>query len=265
MERNDQISLIELLHLAYDAACAVSPVLIDFQDNGYRTEYKEDASPVTEADLEADRMITKALKGTEYLMVSEEGPRELIYKRPESNRFWVVDPLDGTKEFIAGRPDYTINIGLIEQGVPVLGVIMHPRENRAYLGLKGAGFIELEVGQEIPEASKFNASIPQKDIPFTAVVSRSHMRENTRDYLEELRVRHPDLKVTQAGSSLKFCKLALGEAHLYPRFAPCMIWDTAAGDAILRSVGKRIARMEDKADLDYVGGRLVNPPFIAGL
>ncbi len=263
MEKQTNMSDLELLKLAYEAASKVAPVLVEFQERGFKTEYKDDASPVTEADIAADNLITATLKKSELLIVSEEGSRADMYARSSHERFWVVDPLDGTKEFIAGRPDFTINIGLIHQGTPILGVIVHPRVNKAYLGLASLGFTQSDCRETFPSETSFTTEIPTLDIPHTAVVSRSHLKENTLNYLKEIRQKHPDLQVIRAGSSLKFCKLALGEAHLYPRFSPCMIWDTAAGDAILRSVGKKIVQMEGGEDLDYVDGRLVNPSFLA--
>ena len=252
----------DLIHSAVDAAKQAAKVLRTFSSDSLKVNWKPDDSPVTEADLAADELITGVLQSTGVPIVSEEHFDLSKDERKGWESFWVVDPLDGTKEFMHGRPQYAVNIGLIHKGKPVLGVIALPEFHRVYAGYVGKGMARFEEG-----VSEFDSlMMPEHPIdpklPFTALVSRSHMHPVTTKYLDKLREKHPDLVVEPSGSATKFCRVAEGTAHIYPRHTPCMIWDTAAGDALLNSVGKGIYRFSDGKSLDYLSQQIINPPFL---
>lgn len=197
---------------------------------GVTAEFKKDGSPVTEADRLAEEEILKALKSTapEVPVISEENTSSHLISPPE--RFFLVDPLDGTKEFLRpdGKGSFTVNIGLIVKEEPVFGMVYAPALDRMFYGFKGGVAVEKSFNRE--------KSITVRKIPSlgaVAVASRSHRNKETNRWLEEHRIRD----TISIGSSLKLCLVACGEADVYPRFGPTMEWDTAAGDAILRAAG----------------------------
>ena len=232
--------------------------------SGFTTAIKDDLSPVTEADEAAERVILAGLAEIDPRTpaISEEAAAQ--GRIPDvSRRFYLVDPLDGTKEFISRNGEFTVNIGLIELGQPVAGVVYAPAINRMFWGETGvgSGVATLEPGDEL--ASARWSPLATRAAPaggLTVVASRSHCDEKTKTYLKTIAV--ADLK--SAGSSLKFCLIAAGEADLYPRFGRTMEWDTAAGHAVLAAAGGRVMT-EDGAPLLY-GKRargFDNPGFIA--
>ena len=215
---------------------------------------KADESPVTEADQAADRLICAALKGLlpGVPVVSEEGDGRDIAGH---DRFWLVDPLDGTKSFIRGGKNFTVNIALIENKLPVLGVITVPAQNKAYWGMTGAGaFRRMEGGTPEKIATR---ALPHDGAD--VILSHSHISPETEVYLQQqVTVRGR----TSAASSLKFCVLAEGEADLYPRFGTTMEWDTAAGHAILLAAGGRMTMPDGSAFL-YGKPGFKNGDFLA--
>jgi 3'(2'), 5'-bisphosphate nucleotidase len=214
---------------------------------------KSDGTPVTEADLAADRVIVGALVhlAPDILIVSEESAPDI---RPGTNQFWLVDPLDGTRELIAGRGEYTVNIALIRGGAPVLGVVHAPTLGQTYFasGLGRAFFIE---GESAAQAISVRQPKPGA---LVALASRSHRDAVTDAYLRE----HGVTETRAIGSSIKFCLLAKGDADLYPRFGRTMEWDTAAGHAVLAAAGGSVKTL-DGADLRYRKPGLENPAFVA--
>ena len=204
--------------------------IMKFHAEGLKAEYKKDGSPVTEADRMAEVEILEALELTapEVPVISEENAASHQISTPE--RFFLVDPLDGTKEFL--RPDgqgfFTVNIGLILREEPIFGMVYAPALDRMFYGFKGGGAVE--------KSSNREETITVRKIPSSgpvAVASRSHRNEETNRWLEGHQIRD----TVSIGSSLKLCLVACGEADVYPRFGPTMEWDTAAGDAILRAAG----------------------------
>jgi len=194
---------------------------------------KDDGSPVTVADKAAEAVILPALGeiAGDIPVVSEENADSHKLEAPD--RFFLVDPLDGTKEFLRrdGRGAFTVNIALIEHGVPVLGVVFAPALDRMFVGAEGAGATETMDGTE--------RAISIRKVPGSgpvAVASRSHRDEATNAWLSENGI----AETISTGSSLKFCLVACGEADVYPRFGPTMEWDTAAGDAVLRAAGGKV-------------------------
>jgi 3'(2'), 5'-bisphosphate nucleotidase len=207
---------------------------------------KEDASPVTEADRAADRLIVASLKilTPELPIVSEEGEKPDV---AGARHFWLVDPLDGTKSFIRGTGYFTVNIGLIENGVPVLGVVYDPVNDRMYRGSEEGAFCN----------DKPIRARPMRTPP-TAFISHSHINHATQDYLEARGV----TERIPCASSIKFCFLAEGKADLYPRFGPTMEWDTAAGHAVLLAAGGKVVTPEG-APFTYGRAGFLNGSFIA--
>ncbi|MCL4170821.1 UNVERIFIED_CONTAM: hypothetical protein GTU68_053094 [Idotea baltica] len=224
----------------------------------YATDFdarsKEDDSPVTEADLAADRIIVAALEEhfPEIAVVTEERAASHEGERPAV--FFLIDPLDGTKEFVKRGGDFTVNIALIENGVPVRGFVYAPALDRMFWTADD-GKAMLQEGdaaaREIGVASADNAAL-------RVVATKSHKNPETEEYISRYQV--ADYK--SAGSSLKFCLLATGEADLYPRLGPTMEWDTGAGDAVLRAAGGHVDRMTG-GPLLYGKSDLYNPHFVA--
>jgi 3'(2'),5'-bisphosphate nucleotidase len=231
----------------------------------FSAKTKSDLTPVTEADEAAERIILAGLKQFDPAtpVISEEAAA--AGHLPEvASRFYLVDPLDGTKEFISRNGEFTVNIGLVERGEPRLGVVYAPALNRMFLGEAGAGAwqgaISPEAAPETASWQPIHTRAAAASEGLTVVASRSHRDARTDEWLKSLNVKN----FKPAGSSLKFCLLASGEADLYPRFGPTMEWDTAAGHAVLRAAGGRVKR-EDGSNLDY--GKCAegfrNPAFIA--
>ena len=212
------------------AARRAGEKIMKIHAEGVEAEFKKDGSPVTEADRMAEEEILEALSSTapQVPVVSEENAASHRISPPD--RFFLVDPLDGTKEFLKpdGQGSFTVNIALIEKEEPVLGIVYAPALDRMFYGFKGGGAQEKTLERE--------GSITVRQVPSSgplAVASRSHRNEETNRWLEE----HQIKETVSIGSSLKFCLVACGEADVYPRFGPTMEWDTAAGDAVLRAAG----------------------------
>ena len=203
---------------------------------------KPDGSPLTRADLASDTIISEALARLEPALpiLSEEGDLEAFLAGRHAT-FWCVDPLDGTKEFIGGRDEYTVNIAVVENARPVFGVIYVPPKRALYWAVAGGGAWR-RVGQGDPERIRPTG----RTAPRTAVASRSHLDDRTRAYLERLQV----AETIQCGSSVKMTAVAEGRADIYPRFGPTSLWDTAAGAAIAAEAGCRVLAL-DGAPLSY--------------
>jgi len=217
-------------------------------------EIKADGSPVTRADRASHEILAEALSrlAGSWPVISEEGDPRGVGARP-LERFWLVDPLDGTKEFAKGDGDYTVNIALVEGGVPVLGVIYVPAQDAMYYGCRAGGAWKA-AGAESPRRLDGTGTAD----PITAVVSRSHPSPETNAFLARLAVK----RVVARGSSLKICAVAEGSADVYPRLAPTWLWDSAAGAAIAREAGCRVVGREGE-DLTYDPARgLKHPHFI---
>ena len=210
-----------LAHRAGDAILATVASLGEVEE-------KADGSPVTRADRAAHDVIFEGLQvlDPDIAIISEEGDLEETV-RSAGVTYWLVDPLDGTKEFIAGRPEYTVNIALVDDAVSILGVIQVPVSRRLYLGARGLGSRRIDGGTEV------RLTPPAVDRPRSAVVSRSHLTKPTGVFLEKLGI----TETTPCGSSLKICAVAEGTADVYPRFGPTCLWDTAAGTGIATAAG----------------------------
>lgn len=239
---------------------AGSRIMEIYQSEDFDVEIKADASPVTVADKAADAVISEGLRAAfpDILLVTEE---QAATHSARAQTFLIVDPLDGTKEFIKRRGDFTVNIALIEHGKPSRGVVYAPARRRLFLtDSLGRAFEEKgelnpdEIGDLVP----ISVSKPDNSA-LLVVASKSHRDQATDDYISTYSVR--DSK--SAGSSLKFCLVATGEADLYPRLGRTMEWDTAAGDAVLRGAGGNVVRFDDLEPLTYGKPDYANPYFIA--
>lgn len=238
------------------AAEKASVAILEVYANGdWTIELKSDDSPLTIADKTSHQIIESILSKTGLPILSEEGKSIPYEERKKWNLFWLVDPLDGTKEFIKRNGEFTVNIALINQGRPIWGVVVAPVLNKTYF-MDENGIAWLKEGD-----SKTRLKPARKDPHnFRVVASRSHQDQETADFIKTLK----EPVLVSMGSSLKFMMLAEGKADVYPRFAPTMEWDTAASHAILSSLGYRIRDGIRKLDLEYNKENLVNPSFIAG-
>ena len=231
-----------------------------YEADDFDVKVKSDSSPVTEADEAADALISAGLRQAfpDILLITEE---QAASHSEKGDTFLIVDPLDGTKEFINRRGDFTVNIALVENGTPTRGVVYAPARGRM--------FYTQADGQAVEETGAFDKDAPGTLTPISVsnpdnsallvVASKSHRDQATEDYINKYQVR--DSK--SAGSSLKFCLVATGEADLYPRVGRTMEWDTAAGHAVLAGAGGRVVRFDDHAPLVYGKEGYANPFFIA--
>jgi 3'(2'), 5'-bisphosphate nucleotidase len=218
---------------------------------------KDDSSPLTLADEAAHRVLVDGLRRIDPStpVVSEEAEAAPFDTRRKWRRFWLVDPLDGTKEFIKRRAEFTVNVALIEDGEPVLGVVLAPALDLLYWAVKGVGaWRETRNGR--PE--RIYSSSPAPGTPLTVVESLSHPSPELEEYLQTI----PVAQRVKAGSSLKFCWVAEGRADIYPRLGPTMEWDVAAGDCVFRQSGREGER---PSPLTYNKADLRNPGFVIGL
>jgi 3'(2'), 5'-bisphosphate nucleotidase len=216
---------------------------------------KADGSPLTRADLAAHHLIANQLTRLDSAIpvVSEEDEGSLVWRRP-AGRFWLVDPLDGTKEFIARNGEFTVNIALISDGKPVLGVVFAPALDEMYWGIPGDGAWKQADGKSEPIRVREAA---HRGDALRIVASRSHMNEETEHLIASLG-KH---ELVQAGSSLKFCRIADGSADVYPRLGPTCEWDTAAAQAVVEAAGGTVTTL-DRSPLAYGKPDLLNPHFI---
>lgn len=263
----------DLLVPAIAAAKEAGDAILNVYDTAFTVEQKDDQSPLTAADKRSHEVITGALgsiPGRSIPVLSEEG-KDVPYERRKGWRiFWLVDPLDGTKEFIRRNGEFTVNIALIEHERPVLGVIYVPVSGICYFAATGLGAHKLKINrtggelQDLPWLLKKSQRLPEScDRPFSVVASRSHLSKETEDYLQRAREEHGVMQILSAGSSLKFCLVAEGGADVYPRFGPTMEWDTAAGQIIVEEAGGNVLRMDTGEPLQYNKQDMLNPWFLA--
>ena len=231
--------------------------IYDDPEQDFGIERKADNSPLTIADKAAHRCIAAMLQGTGIPVLSEEGRHESYTVRAEWDRMWIVDPLDGTKEFIKRNGEFTVNIALVEDGTPVLGVVYVPVKDVLYYGVVGEGAWKRTSGGE-----PVTLPLSETHEGFVVVASRSHLTPETEAYVQEMRRRHDDVRLVSSGSSIKICLVAEGTADAYPRYAPTMEWDTAAGDAVARAAGRCVVSCEDGKPLRYNKESLLNPWFL---
>ena len=272
---------IEIPYLIATVLKAGEAILQIYQSD-FEVELKSDQSPLTQADQKSHETLIGALKGYDLPILSEEGKDTPYAQRKDWKRFWIVDPLDGTKEFIKRNGEFTVNIALIENNRPLLGIIFVPDKNTLYFAERNLGAYKLDNDPcgELPgtgAASKQEAitllaqivsrsiRLPVKSPPRPAlriVGSRSHKNAELEAYVEKKRKEFGEIEFIAAGSSLKICLVAEGKADLYPRLGPTMEWDTAAGQAIAESAGAGVVDFNTRKPLVYNKEDLHNPWFI---
>lgn len=257
--------LIKAIHASIHAGKAILTVY----NQDFEVETKADNSPLTIADKNSHNVIKEALTGTGFPILSEEGKQLSYAERRNWDIFWLIDPLDGTKEFIKKNGEFTVNIALIKNGHPILGVVYVPVKGILYYGTEGGGSFIVNIADdasdaEIDIAIKQSQSIPSSALPaqYTVVASRSHNTPETEAFIEARKQQYGEVDLISAGSSLKLCLVADGKAQVYPRLAPTMEWDTAAGHAIAKFSGCRVYDYTTNNDLAYNKENLLNPWFV---
>ncbi|MGM0648239.1 MAG: 3'(2'),5'-bisphosphate nucleotidase CysQ [Bacteroidota bacterium] len=261
----------EMVKAVNAAIEAGKEILTVYKTDDFEIETKGDQSPLTRADRNAHHLIMRKLESTGYPVLSEEG-KEMDYdKRKVWPRYWCVDPLDGTKEFIKRNGEFTVNIALIEDRIAAHGVIYVPVTQELYVGIRGLGAWKMTAvdpdyrASSLEDLFKQGQKLPYQPAinkPFVAVGSRSHMNDQTREIIASFEKKYGETKVISRGSSLKLCMVAEGKADIYPRFAPTMEWDTAAGQAIAQAAGMLVTTADMVTPLLYNKQELLNPWFV---
>ncbi|WP_088104312.1 3'(2'),5'-bisphosphate nucleotidase CysQ [Halalkalibacter urbisdiaboli] len=260
-----QIKLDDIIALSMKAGERILDV---YNSPDFGVESKKDDSPLTLADKRSHEAITTELERLypEIPILSEEGNHLSYDERKDWEYLWVVDPLDGTKEFIKRNDEFTVNIALVHNGRPVLGVIYTPVLDTLFAAKEGLGAYKLEKAKArfndewSRTASKLPLAVEKEKT--TVIASRSHMSPETEAYINELKEKVGEVDIISAGSSLKLCMVAEGHADVYPRFAPTMEWDTAAGQAIVEQAGAQVVTTDSGTPLFYNKENLLNPWFI---
>jgi len=260
-----------LIHLVLKTAVEAGSAILQIYKGPINVEYKQDNSPLTVADKKAHEIISQGLADTGFPVLSEEGAEISFEIRKNWTNFWLVDPLDGTKEFIRKNGDFTVNIALITGQQPAFGVVYAPVHGALYWGSKNGSF-----RLRISEASGFayenyNELLHHAELlpcisrseGLIVLGSRSHMNIETELFIKNLEKSHSGLSFVSRGSSLKFCTLAEGGADIYPRFGPTMEWDTAAGHAVALFADCSVNQVANGLPLLYNKPSLLNPFFIA--
>lgn len=263
------IEINKSLKTAIEASLHAGKVIMQVYDTAFDVEFKEDQSPLTEADKRANDVINSYLKDTEFPIISEENKQTDFAERKKWTTCWVVDPVDGTKEFIKRNGEFTVNIALVTNGKPTLGVIYMPTSKTLYFadvnkkqGLKVKLHDHETALEQVIEKATTLKPKPTGSKSIQVVGSRSHMSQETLDFVDTLKSKGKDVEIVSKGSSLKFCLVAEGNADVYPRFAPTMEWDTAAGQAICNAVGIDVISNDTNEPLLYNKENLLNPWFL---
>lgn len=260
------------LYIAIRASIDAGKKILDIYNDpnaDFGIERKADNSPLTLADKASHEIIMNALLNTPFPILSEEGTSISYEERAKWNILWIVDPLDGTKEFIKKNGEFTVNIALVENGEPILGVIYVPVRKELYFSAKDFGSFKLS-NVDCYSQPAYDVIMEEAiKLPFASghqglvvVASRSHQSEETLMFIENLRKQGQPVTLINSGSSIKICLVAEGTADYYPRFAPTMEWDTAAGDAIARESGCSVLKADGSSSLEYNKKDLLNPWFI---
>ncbi len=278
---NDKFYLLTALAAAIDAGRAILDV---YRSSDFKVEEKADKSPLTLADKRSHEIIVKRLGQLDIPILSEEGKGTPFRERKRWETYWLIDPLDGTKEFIKKNGEFTVNIAIIRNRKPAAGVIFVPDKNILYFALNTLGSfksdsidsIESVIRQSTGSATETtlkaiediidaSTALPLSDStnrPFTIIGSRSHASPELETFVEEKRQEHGEVEFISAGSSLKLCLVAEGKADIYPRTGPTMEWDTAAGQAIAENAGCKVLQYDSNDPLIYNKENLLNPWFV---
>jgi 3'(2'), 5'-bisphosphate nucleotidase len=257
----------ELLIKAINASIKGGHAIMDVYASDFAVDHKDDKSPLTLADKNCNEVIEHHLLGTDIPFLSEEGARITYSERKDWEYSWLVDPLDGTKEFVKRNGEFTVNIALIHNGNPIMGVIYVPVREELYFAMQGLGSYKVKVNSVIENLEtliELSNSLPidYKRENYVIVGSRSHMSAETESFFDEMKEKHGNIEILAVGSSLKLCMVAEGKADAYPRYAPTMEWDTGAGHAIARYAGFSVKEYNSTADVVYNKENLLNPWFL---
>jgi 3'(2'), 5'-bisphosphate nucleotidase len=265
-----------ILHQSIIAAVLAGTEILDVYETKFDVEYKDDKSPVTLADKKASDKIIKELQQFNIPVLSEEGIHDSFEIRKTWSKLFIVDPLDGTKEFVKRNGEFTVNIALVEDNIPTLGVIYSPVFKDIYFAAKQLGSFKIDRQQFsslidciqdvtletlLTVAQKLPIVTDRKN--YVVLASRSHMNTETYQHIENLKRIHHNVEIASTGSSIKMCWVAEGIADEYPRFGPTCEWDTAAGQAILQEANAILIDFETKAPMKYNRENLLNNWFIA--
>lgn len=258
----------KLLEGAVSAAIKAGFAIMQIYQRDFDVTYKADASPLSEADTAANAIICPLLKELAGFPILSEENKEIVFSERELwIEFWLVDPLDGTKEFIKKNGEFTVNIALVKHGSPVLGVVYAPVLQTLYYGAKDLGSFKCE---HVKETSTFatirsnSKKLPVKKTgsAYKVVASRSHSNEETVAFIDNLKKVHGEIEEVSIGSSLKLCLVAEGNADIYPRLGPTMEWDTAAAHAVVKYAGRCVKMYNEDNELAYNKQNLLNPWFV---
>ena len=256
-----QINIQDIINIAKEAGDAI----LKIYEQDFQIDYKDDKSPLTEADIKSNEIICNALTNLypNIPILSEENKEVPYSDRKDWEYFWLIDPIDGTKEFIKKNGEFTVNIALIHKDMPVLGVVYAPVLNDMYYAKKGDGAYKNRKSLPLKQNTQ-----PEKQL--SVVASKSHLSEETQDFIDRLRLSTKELSLVSKGSSLKLCMVAEGTADIYPRLAPTMEWDTAAAHAIVLGAGKEVYQYQENflsedaklLPVVYNKENLLNPWFV---
>jgi 3'(2'), 5'-bisphosphate nucleotidase len=252
---------------AINASVRAGEAIMKIYEKDFSVDYKDDASPLTEADSVANTIIVDLLSPSGIPVISEEIKQLPYDQRKDWNICWMVDPLDGTKEFIKKNGEFTVNIALIENGLPVFGAVYLPVMKILYFGGVDVGsyIYDFKDGElDVDDLITASIKLPIKKRPdkFTIVASRSHMSPETETFINECKNKYGDVELISKGSSIKLCLVAEGSAHVYPRIAPTMEWDTAAAHAVAKFAGCSVTDFHKETELVYNKENLLNPYFL---
>lgn len=277
---------MKLIEIAVKAALEASAAILEIYEQDFEVEFKADESPLTSADKASHNIIVEALETTPYPVLSEESAEIGYDERKTWTTYWLVDPIDGTKEFIKKNGEFTVNIALIENGIPTLGIVYVPVAETLYLGcsagaikaIKGTHFSNMDdLLSKLPDFGNFlSLKVTGKPSgPLRVVASKSHCNDETRAFISDLEEKYGKASLVSRGSSLKLCMVAEGSADIYPRIAPTMEWDTAAADAVVRAAGGNVFKYEETIraseylclnnlvqEVPYNKENLLNPYFV---
>jgi 3'(2'), 5'-bisphosphate nucleotidase len=264
----------ELLRLAVSAALKAGEKVLTIYNTDFHVETKSDNTPVTLADKTSGRCITSILEASGIPVISEEEQVEDFSIRKNWKRVWIVDPLDGTKEYVKRNGEFAINIALVEDNQPVIGVIYAPVFKDIYFACRDTGSYKITQNDVIIELTKQNLPdnlfeyarrLPIQRLPktYTVVASRSHLSREVNERLEKLRNLYGTVDMINVGSAIKQCWVAEGKAHEYPRYGTTMEWDTAAGQCILEESGKQLIDLSTGRPMRYNKPDMLNSYFIA--
>ncbi|MGV6829453.1 MAG: 3'(2'),5'-bisphosphate nucleotidase CysQ [Flavobacteriales bacterium] len=253
------------LNIAIKASLKAGEEIMKIYSTEFNVEIKSDDSPLTIADKNANEIINTYIKPLGIPIISEENKQIDYNTRKNWTRCWIVDPVDGTKEFIKRNGEFTVNIALVENGIPIMGVIYVPVSKTLYFTNNNKAYkINLKTHntpiKQILENAKQIQVIPNTS-KARIVGSRSHLNNETKEFISEIEKKE-DVEIVSKGSSLKFCLVAEGKADIYPRYAPTMEWDTAAGQAICMAAGASVLALPEKTPLQYNKENLLNPWFL---